>query len=284
MLLLGLIARAEVLLVEDFNYTIGSSLATYDTLSPWYLQWPDNVDQITITNGLEYTNYIQSGIGNAALMAGNSGSAIPHLKLPQEVTKGSVYVAMMIQATLPVGKDGWIMSFRDSQIDQTHFNENGRLLINADNQLGISVEKPNSSAKLFAAKVLDPQQVYVAVLKYTVKSGKNNDETSLFVLDSICATEPSKPDAGPLKDSSVADINPANLLLRAFDADAWIVIDGLRIATTWADALGVEEPSGLKEMYNTQCTMHNVKKKIVNGQMVVEKNGVCWSVLGRPIE
>jgi len=275
MLLLGLMARAEVLLVENFDYTLGKQLTK---CGQWYLQFPNNDDQITISNGLEFDGYVQSGIGNGVLIDCKSGSAIPHIAI-KEVTSGSVYVAMMIQATLPVGKGGWLMSLRDNTLTTTTYNENGRLLINEKNQLGASVAGPSESTCAYDTLELNTQQVYLAVLKYTIVSGANNDETSLYVLDSVVNAEPKKPNVGPLTDSKVADINPSNLLLRGFSTDGWIVIDGIRVATTWHEALGVE-PTGLQEVQNAQCTMHNVRKYVENGRLVVEKNGVRCSVWG----
>jgi len=275
LLMMGVAVQAKVLLVEDFDYKLGNQLTK---CGKWYLQFPNNEDQITISNGLELEGYVQSGIGNGVLLDCKSGSAIPHIQIP-EVDSGSVYVAMMIQATLPVGKSGWLMSFRDNKLTSTTYNENGRLLINPDNQLGASVAGPTESTCGYDALELNSQQVYLAVLKYTIVPGANNDETSLYVLDSVVNAEPKTPDVGPLTDSNVADINPSNLLLRGFSEDGWIVIDGIRVATTWHEAMGVE-PTGWKEVQNAQCTMHNVRKYVENGRLVVEKNGVKCSVLG----
>jgi len=281
MLLMGLMTRAEVLLVEDFDYTIGNQLTK---CGQWYLQFPNNDDKIIISNGLEMEGYVQSGIGNGVVIDCKSGSAIPHIQIP-EVDSGSVYVAMMIQVTLPVGKGGWIMSLRDNQLTTTTYNENGRLLINADNQLGAAVAGPSESSNGYSAKPLDSQQVYLAVLKYTIVPGANNDETSLYVLDSVVNTEPQTADVGPLTDSQVADIHPCNLLLRGFSEDGWIVIDGLRVATTWHEALGVE-PTGLEEVDDRlQATgdrrqATGRRKYMEDGRLVIEHNGEKIDILG----
>jgi len=274
MLVMSMMIRAEVLLVEDFDYTMGKQLTQ---CGQWYLQFPNNDDQITITNGLEMEGYAQSGIGNGVLIDCKSGSAIPHIAI-REVTSGSVYVAMMIQATLPVGKSGWLMSLRDNTLTTTTYNENGRLLINPDNQLGAAVAGPSESTCAYDTLEMNSQQVYLAVLKYTIVAGSNNDETSLYVLDSVMNTEPDTANVGPLTDSSVADINPSNLLLRGFSTDGWIVIDGIRVATTWHEALGVE-PTGL-QVIGDRLQVTGVRKYVENGRLVVEKNGVKCSVLG----
>lgn len=277
-LLLGICVHAEVLLVEDFDYAIGAKLTQCGS---WYLQWQGGDDRLTITNGLEYTGYIQSGQGNGLLIDAESSSAIPHIQLPAPVTSGSVYVAMMIQATLPVGKSGWLTSFRDNKITSSDYNENGRLLISSDNRLGISVAKPTGTNG-YSSKVLDTQKVYVVVLKYAIQTGANNDKVSLFVLDSLCRTEPATPDVGPLSDNEVPDINPANFLVRGFDDEGWIVLDGIRIATTWHEALGVT-PTGITDI-KSGTGKTDVRKYIENGTLVVESQGIRRNVLGTAVD
>lgn len=276
-LLCSLAARAEVLLVEDFNYPIGTALSACGN---WYLQWAGGDDRLSITNGLELKGYAQSGIGNGVLIDSKSSSAIPHIQLPRTITSGDVYVAMMIQLALPVGKGGWIVSLRDNVVDNAHYNENGRVLVNANNQLGISVAAPSESASGYAVMELDGQRVYLLVLKYAIKAGTNNDETSLYVLGNVCDAEPILPDVGPLCDSSVADICPANLLLRGFDNDGWIIVDGIRVATTWEEALGVE-PTGIKE---PKVTTRTAMKCLKDSQLVIEQGNRKWSVLGTRID
>ena len=268
--------RAEVLLVEDFDYNFGSSVAGN---GGWFLQYPGGTDLITISNGLEFEGYAQSGIGNGALIACESSSNIPHIAFPTEITSGSVYVAFMIQATLPTGKGGWLMCFRDNDISNYTFNENGRLLINADNQLGISVCKPQSSTAEYMQQELDAQTVYLAVLKYEVKSGVKNDETSLYVFSEMPSAEPTLPTVGPLKDANVADINPKHLLLRGFDEDAWIIVDGIRAATTWEEAV-----LGVSSALESAKTMKAVSKRFENGRLVITRGNESFSVLGRQIE
>ena len=272
----ALSVHAEVLLVEDFDYNFGSSVAGN---GGWFLQYEGGTDLITISNGLEFEGYAQSGIGNGALIACESSSYIPHIAFPTEITSGSVYVAFMIQATLPVGKSGWLMCFRDNQITNSAFNENGRLLINTDNQLGISVCKPQSSTVEYMQQELDAQTVYLAVLKYEIKSGAKNDETSLYVFSEMPSAEPALPTVGPLKDANVADINPKHLLLRGFDEDAWILIDGIRAATTWEEAV-----LGVSSALPSAKTMKAVSKRFENGRLVITRGADSFSVLGTQIE
>ncbi len=272
----ALSVHAEVLLVEDFDYNFGSSVAGN---GGWFLQYEGGTDLITISNGLEFEGYAQSGIGNGALIACESSSYIPHIAFPAEITSGSVYVAFMIQATLPVGKSGWLMCFRDNQITNSAFNENGRLLINTDNQLGISVCKPQGSTAEYMENGLDAQTVYLAVLKYEIKSGANNDETSLYVFSEMPSAEPTLPTVGPLKDANVADINPKHLLLRGFDEDAWILIDGIRAATTWEEAV-----LGVSSALPSAKTMNAVSKRFENGRLVITRGADSFSVLGTQIE
>jgi len=275
-LLLGLLsARAEVLLVEDFDYNFGKNLTQ---CGMWYVEYSGE-NTIEISNGLEFAGYAQSGIGNGALINTEGSSGMPHITFGK-VTSGCVYVAMMIQGTLPPDKGGWILSLRDNHIWEQTYNENCRLLINADNQLGASVSKPTGIAE-YDTTMMDSQRTYLAVLKYEIVAGKNNDRTSLYVLDSICASEPQTPTVGPLTDSSVADIEPYCLLLRGFDDEAWILVDGIRVATTWAEALGVE-PTDLDCLYPLPTTHYT--KIIRDGRLIIQHQNGWWNIDGTPIK
>jgi len=56
------------------------------------------------------------------------------------------------------------------------------------------------------------------------------------------------------------------------------VVDGIRIATTWQEALGVKT-TGL-QVAGDRGQVTGVRKYVENGRLVMEKNGVKCSVLG----
>ena len=79
------------------------------------------------------------------------------------------------------------------------------------------------------------------VLKYTIVPGANNDQVSLYIFDgSFPTTEPTVPDIGPLSNVAAADIEPGSIAFRKFNTAQDLVVDGIRIGTSWSDVVPVE--------------------------------------------
>lgn len=233
--LTGLLAyaclQAEVLLVEDFAYDVGERL----TANGWYTQY-GAASEIMVTNGLSVPRYAASDRGNAALLDCVSGSNQVHRAF-REVTEGDVYVAFMLLPSVNY-KKGWFFSLRDDKTsadNYTEFNFNARVLLDAGNHIGLTFAD-NQKAR-FSDIQLDYSTIYIVVLKYALHAGAQNDAVSLWLLTEPVAAEPSQPLIGPLQDSSKKDIFPANVVLRGYDADGWLVVDGIRVATTWEEAV-----------------------------------------------
>lgn len=237
MLLCAAMAQAEVLVQEDFNYPLGDDLTGHG----WYTQYGDP-SGITLTNGLEFTGYIGSSVGNAAIIDCKSGSSQPHLAF-KEVSKGTIYAAFLFQPVINY-KKGYFFALRDN--NKAEFNLNARVLLDADSRIGLTFA--DNQKAVFTEEALDGQKVYLIVVKYTILEGANNDEVSLFVLEQPAATEPTEPTIRTLVDNSKKDIAPANVQLRGYDADGWLVIDGLRVATTWEEAVAPAASSDLSDL------------------------------------
>ena len=222
-------AQAEVLLVENFEYTAGTPL----TACGWTAMY-GGTSATAITNGLEFDGYAGCGIGNGALISGQDGNYQPHKAFTKQ-TSGSVYVAFMLQPYM-VAKQSYFFSLRDA-ISISTFNFVGRIYLNEHYQIGLSFFKSNEVAPVFDTQTLDAETVYLVVLKYTMIAGDQNDRLDLYLLDTYTATEPTTPLLSVTNTTSCADICPENIVLRSDDADDWIVVDGIRVATTWSEAV-----------------------------------------------
>lgn len=237
MLLCAAIAQAEVLVQEDFNYPLGDDLTEHG----WYTQYGEP-SGITLTNGLEFTGYIGSGVGNAAIIDCKSSSSQPHLAF-KEVSKGTVYAAFLFQPVINL-KKGYFFALRSN--DQAAYDINARVLLNEDGAIGLTFA--DNQKAVFTKQALDGQKVYLIVVKYTIHEGANNDEVSLFVLEQPATTEPATPTISAQTDPDKPDIAPANVQLRGYDAEGWLVVDGLRIATTWAEAVAPGTSTALPDI------------------------------------
>ena len=222
-------AQAEVLLVENFEYTAGTPL----TACGWTAIY-NGTSATAITNGLEFDDYAGCGIGNGALINGIDNSYQPHKAFAKQ-TSGSVYVAFMLQP-YTVTKQSYFFSLRDA-ISINNFNLVGRIYLNEQYQIGLSFYKSSDAAPVFDTQVLDAETVYLVVLKYTMIDGDKNDRVDLYLLDAYTANEPTTPLLSITNTTSCADICPENIVLRSADSDDWIVVDGIRVATTWSEAV-----------------------------------------------
>ena len=223
------LAHAEVLLVENFEYTAGTPL----TACGWTAIY-NGTSATAITNGLEFDDYAGCGIGNGALINGIDNSYQPHKAFAKQ-TSGSVYVAFMLQPYI-VTKQSYFFSLRDA-ISINNFNFIGRIYLNEQYQIGLSFYKSSDAAPVFDTQVLDAETVYLVVLKYTMIDGNKNDRIDLYLLDAYTANEPTTPLLSITNTTSCTDIYPENIVLRSADSDDWIVVDGIRVATTWSEAV-----------------------------------------------
>lgn len=225
------VAGAEVLLEENFDYPQGEfPLAE----GGWYTQW-GGASSLSIGEGLTFEGYAGSGVGNGVAINTDDDNN-PHRAFKQ-VTEGNVYVAFMLRP-LAAYKKGYFLTLRDGDVGGYSFNFNGRVSVNEDGQLGLTFA--NNQNAVYTDEVLDGNTTYLVVLKYTIVEGKNNDNVSLYCFDKMPDAEPAAPLVGPLSDAAKVDINPANVVLRGYAVADYVelLLDGIRVATTWDEALG----------------------------------------------
>ncbi len=179
--------------------------------------------------GLTYTGYASSGIGNATSFVA-SGEDVNHPFTQQ--TLGSVYAAAIVQFTSTTSGD-YFMHMGPSTIGSTY---NGRLFAKTSGsgfQLGIAKW---TEAATYGTTVYSLNTPYLIVLKYTfVAGGTTNDVFELFVNPTPGAAEPAATIsvASATTDAS----NLGSFALRQGSSTPKLKVDGIRVATTWADAV-----------------------------------------------
>lgn len=239
---LCLTLNAKVLLTEDFDYTAGIPL----TDCGWTTTY-GGASATSVSNGLDFDGYAGCGIGNGALISGKDGSNQPH-KAFEVQTSGDTYVAFMLRP-YQVTKASYFFCLRDASSAST-FNFNARVFLNESNQIGLSYCGGAADAQ-YADRTLDNETTYLVVLKYTVVDGAKNDKAALYMLDAYTATEPASPllETANTASGKNADINPENIVLRSNSDDDWISVDGIRVATTWSEAVaaGTCPSTGVKQ-------------------------------------
>jgi hypothetical protein len=218
------LSSGQVLMDENFAYPAGDLITAHG----WSAH-SGTTDPITVNNGgLTFPGYIDSGLGNAALVDG-LGEDDNKAFTPQ--TSGIVYTSFMVKVTNPC--NGYFFHFGLSPITTTF---RGKVFMNTTNHFGISV---GSNTGTFAASTFTPGTTYLLVVKYEIVAGTNNDKVSLFIFDTtIPASEPVAT-IGPLTDATMSDINPGTVAIRQFTSTPPctenVIIDGIRVGKTWAD-------------------------------------------------
>lgn len=214
--------------VENFDYPIGSLL----TANGWTAHSGAGSQAITVTDGLSFSGYLGSGIGGAALLDAN-GEDVNRTFTPQ--TSGAVYTAFMVNVQTNPSQAGYFLHLGPDPIG-TAFR--GRVWVDASNHFGVSF---GGNVPTYSTTTFTNGATYFLVLKYEIVDGTDNDLVSLFIFDGAFPTsEPVSPSIGPLVDGT-SDITPSTIALRQFHASENIIVDGIRIATNWADAAA---PSG----------------------------------------
>ena len=275
---LASVVKAEVLFTEDFDYQSGTSLTEHND---WFLQWGGVSNMLIVSPALEFAGYPESGIGEALLIEGDYSNDMPHHAFKQ-VTSGDVFVAFLYEPTF-VTKDGYIVTLRDEHADNSAYNYCGRVYAAVDEQfnnyVGLRFFK-KAEAVIDETVKLSDQKTYLLVLRYHIVNGANNDEVSLYLFDSMPTSMPEKPLIGPLTDPEAPDINPAHIAWHNYDDDGMVTVDGLRIATTFADAVGIEETQGMEAV----ATSTVPTKQLRDGRIVIVKENNTYTPLGQSVK
>jgi len=221
------IGLGQALLVENFDYPSGALL----TANGWTAH-SGTTNPITVNStGLTFIGFPGSGVGLSALLD-NTGEDVS--KVFTTITNNSVYCAFMINVTTVANL--YCMHFGGNPIATTF---RAKFFLNGTGtNFNFGLSKGSNTPTLTSGAPYTTNTTYLAVLKYTVVSGTANDEVSLYIFDNtIPAVEPGTATIGPLTDAAQSDINPGTIALRQDISTQNIVFDGIRIATSWTDAI-----------------------------------------------
>lgn len=214
-------AFGQALLIENFDYPSGALL----TANGWVASSGAGTQPIdVIVPGLIFPGYPSSGIGGAAQVDNNGED---DYKSFTTQTSGSVYAAFLVKVNVIV--DGYFLNLGP--------NFTGRLFLKTSGSNFFFGLSKSTETATYTTTEYTVGTTYLVVLKYEIVDGTVNDKLSLYVLDStIPSTEPVTP-AIPAITGTAADVNPNQIALRQFNASQRILVDGIRVATNWTDAI-----------------------------------------------
>jgi len=226
------------LLDENFNYTSGTLL----TANGWTAHSGAGTNAISVTTPVPLTlpGYLSSGIGNEVTMTTN-GEDVNKTFTVQ--SSGIVYASFLVNVTSSQTNGDYFFNFGPATMSTTF---SGKIFIKKDATttnfaFGVTKAANTGASVVYTPFSYVPGVTYMVVLKYTIVTGATNDYAQIYINPTLNAVEPvtgwvssSDNTAGDL-----AGIGSIALRQGGTSNAAGLKIDGIRVATTWADIVGV---------------------------------------------
>ncbi len=220
------------LFVENFDYPAATALTTVG----WTAHSAGGTNPITASSpGLTLSGYPGSGVGNAASMT-TSGEDL-NRTFPT-VSTGTVYAAFLVNlseaSTDPAG--GYFLHLGPSPVGTTF---RGRVFAKKDgsNNVAFGISKALTTAAdiQFTGFTFALNTTYVIVVKYTIVDGATNDTAAMYVGTTFPGAEPAM--TVTATDTTQTDVSIGTVSLRqgAVATSPTARVDGIRVATSWAD-------------------------------------------------
>ncbi|OGU35779.1 MAG: hypothetical protein A2315_02395 [Ignavibacteria bacterium RIFOXYB2_FULL_35_12] len=220
------------LLIEDFNFTGNLTDNGYTAHSV------GGTNPLATTTGLTYSGYLGSDIGNAVLI-GNAGGEDVNKGFTEVNTDGAViYYSLLVNVTDAASSKSGDYFFhignRSSLTSFTQFAARIFARISSDNiNFGIS----NTSTATYGTTNFSKNITYLLIVKYTINTS-GVDDVSLWVFSSgVPSTEIGAGIAEVTNSLDGEDVIDAfGIRQGSSTTQPQIVLDGIRIATSWSQA------------------------------------------------
>ncbi len=222
----GSISATILLVQEDFDYTANDNITAHG----WIAHSGGGTSPIKVQSpGLSFGSYASSGIGLSASVAANGED---DNKPFASQTSGSVYAAFMVNAS--AATTGGEYFFHFNQGDTIFY---GRVFLKRDasSNLAFGLSK-NSEAANYSGFTYSLNTTYLVVLKYTFNGSAQDDAVALYINPTSGGLEPS-PTIGPITFANTDATGLIAVSLRQGSSFPNVLVDGIRVGTTWADVV-----------------------------------------------
>jgi len=228
-------AYSQINLDENFDYPAGDSIGAHGWV--WFSGVANTV--LVTSPGLTYTDNPLSGIGNAATLTTNGNDQYKSFNSIIDSSNGNTaYASFMINVTSAQRPGDYVVAFLPSTSTSFFSGRVQIRLLGGGVEFGLTkASQPDTNTMVWSSGY-SLNTTYTVVLKYKFISGPANDEVSLFVFSggTIPATEPTAT-IGPMSFSATSNDanNIARIALRQGSSTRapGVVIDGIRVSTTW---------------------------------------------------
>ena len=217
------------LLTEDFMGSAGTALSN----AGWTISnAPNSVNPISIVQpGLSFSGYTTSG--NAVLLNTNGQDVY---KSFSSISSGSVYLSFLMKVdTVKTGDYFIALSPSSSQTNyfaRLHIKSSGTGFL-----IGVSKSSEVSGGSKYGTTVYNLKSTYFVVVKYDfLASSTTNDQINVYVFSaSLPTAEPGTQEISSYTNgiADAADLGIVTLRQGAASSAPYLVIDGIRIGTSW---------------------------------------------------
>lgn len=232
----GVAMPGVLVLKDDFNYGAAAGTLTAVSAGKWTAYSASGTRPVQyLSPGLTYTGYAGSAIGGALVMQNNSASSEDVSMDFSAQSSGVVYSAQLMNfASAPATAD-FFYSFGDGAAGATPVYYN-RIYAKANGgKMSLGLGR-NSTTVTYATADLDFGVTYLVVSKYEFAT---NTSTLYILTGAVPAVEPGTASAV----SNVSGADPAALtravVRQSTNSPLKVTIDGVRIATSWKQAVGL---------------------------------------------
>jgi len=224
--------KAQVLLEENFAGTDGDTLA-----SGWGTHSLSTYKSHYKTGSLSYLNYASNSDNSAYL---SSGQDYNKIFTATAITSGNLYCAMLVNIdSAKATGDYFFHTYRTSG-STSYFNRiYVRKVVTGNLQFGI-LKGTTGANVVWSDSIYTTGTTNLLVLKLEIVSGLTNDIPSLIINPTITGTEPvATITATDITSADYTYIDRIALRQGSTGAAPGLTIDGIRVATTWADIANI---------------------------------------------
>lgn len=226
--------------VNNFNFSGNLSA------NGWTVHSGGTTYPISTTTGLSFTNYSGSGIGNGALISGIDGGQDVNVTFPEQSVNGqNIYASFLVNVTdASTSKSGdCFFHLGHANTPNTNFPRFSALVFAKFDASGkVKFGLSNDYTATYGTTDFAKNTTYLIILKYTITTG--NPPVSMWVYSQgqDFSTEPNTGaqvvNTTTNNGSGINWINAIGLRQGSFNQPE-VIIDGIRIATSWARVLPV---------------------------------------------
>lgn len=224
----------DLIFEENFDY--GTNEGNLVNVTDKWASYSGTTNPVQyVVPGLNFVGYGASGVGGAVTIENGKGSRQDVTISFNEQSSGVIYAAQLLKiskASASASGDFFI-SLRNTAgdyLDRIYAKDDGK----GNLQLGVVKNRSGNGDIVYAPQTFTYNTTYLVVVKYDFAS----TDCSMYVISgAIPANEPSKADV-----STTTGDNPDafdNIVIRQSTDDIAATLDGIRIAKTWQDALGL---------------------------------------------